>query len=121
MLSSMTPTIVTKDDDVFMVLGSPGGSTIITSVFQTILNVIDFDMSMYEAVQAKRFHHQFLPDEIMYEKKCFDKSVMDSLKSVGHKFHQVKYIGVVKAILNKNGQLEGAGDERNKDDDVAGY
>ena len=121
MLSSMTPTIVTKDDQVFMVLGTPGGSTIITSVFQTILNVVDFDMNMYDAVQAKRFHHQFLPDYIMYEKKCFDKNVMDSLKLAGHKLKQIKYMGIVKAILAKNGKLEGAGDSRNKDDDVEGY
>ncbi len=121
MLSSMTPTIVTKDGELFMVLGTPGGSTIITSVFQTILNVIDFDMNMYEAVKAKRFHHQFLPDYIMYEKKTFDKSVMDSLKQAGHKLKQVKRMGIVKAILVKDGKLEGAGDSRNKDDDVEGY
>ncbi len=121
MLSSMTPTIVTKDDQVFMVLGTPGGSTIITSVFQTILNVVDFDMNMNDAVQAKRFHHQFLPDYIMYEKKCFDKNVMDSLKQAGHKLKQVKYMGIVKAILARNDKLEGAGDSRNKDDDVEGY
>jgi len=121
MLSSMTPTIVTKDNKVFMVLGTPGGSTIITSVFQTILNVTDFDMSMFDAVQAKRFHHQFLPDYIMYEKKAFSKQVMDSLKQIGHHFKQVKYLGIVKAILSKNGQLEGAADTRNKDDAVSGY
>ncbi len=121
MLSSMTPTIVTKDGQLFMVLGTPGGSTIITSVFQTILNVVDFDMNMYDAVQSKRFHHQFLPDYIMYEKKAFDKSVMDSLKQAGHKLKQVKYMGIVKAILVKDGKLEGAGDSRNKDDDVEGY
>ncbi len=121
MLSSMTPTIVTKDGKLFMVLGTPGGSTIITSVFQTILNVVDFDMNMYNAVQAKRFHHQFLPDYIMYEKKTFDKDVMDSLKQAGHKLKQVKYMGIVKAILVKDGKLEGAGDSRNKDDDVEGY
>ncbi len=121
MLSSMTPTIVEKNGNLFMVLGTPGGSTIITSVFQTILNVVDFDMNMYEAVQAKRFHNQFLPDYIMYEKQCFSRSVMDSLKQAGHHFKQVKSLGIVKAILIKNNTLEGAGDERNKDDDVKGY
>ncbi len=121
MLSSMTPTIVTKDNQVFMVLGTPGGSTIITSVFQTILNVIDFDKNMYDAVQAKRFHHQFLPDYIMFEKKSFSQAVTDSLKQAGYKLKQVKYMGVVKAILSRQGQLEGAGDTRNKDDDVEGY
>jgi len=121
MLSSMTPTIVTKDNQVFMVLGTPGGSTIITSVFQTILNVIDFDMTIYDAVQAKRFHHQFLPDYIMFEKKSFSQAVTNSLKQAGYKLKQVKYMGVVKAILYRQGQLEGAGDTRNKDDDVEGY
>ncbi len=121
MLSSMTPTIVTKDHEVFMVLGTPGGSTIITSVFQSILNVIDFDMNMYDAVQAKRFHHQFLPDYIMFEKNTFSHKVADQLKQAGHQLKQIKYIGIVKAILVKDGQLEGAGDTRNKDDDVEGY
>ncbi len=121
MLSSMTPSIVTKNDHVFMVLGTPGGSTIITSVFQTILNVVDFDMNMYEAVQAKRFHHQFLPDYIMYEKKAFTPEVIKQLKQAGHHLKQVKSIGYVKAILLSNGHLEGAGDTRNQDDDVEGY
>ena len=121
MLSSMTPTIVEKDGEVFMVLGTPGGSTIITSVFQVILNVIEYDMNMYDAVQAKRFHHQFLPDELMYEKKAFAKSVLDSIEASGQAVKQVKKLGYVKAILRKNGHLEGSGDERNPDDDVAGY
>jgi gamma-glutamyltranspeptidase/glutathione hydrolase len=64
MLSSMTPTIVEKDGKLFMVVGTPGGATIITSVFQTVLNVIEFDKSMQGAVSAKRFHHQWMPDEV---------------------------------------------------------
>ncbi len=122
MLSSMTPTIVEKNGDVFMVLGSPGGSTIITSVYQVILNVIDFDMNMYQAVQKPRFHHQFLPDEIMYEEGRFSPAIMDSLKQKGYSLKKVKALGVVKAILKtKDGKLEGAGDHRNPDDDVEGF
>jgi gamma-glutamyltranspeptidase/glutathione hydrolase len=67
MLSSMTPTIVEKDNKLFMVVGTPGGSTIITSVLQTILNVYEYNMTMQEAVNAPRFHHQWLPDEITFE------------------------------------------------------
>jgi gamma-glutamyltranspeptidase/glutathione hydrolase len=68
MLSSMTPTILEKDGELFMVVGSPGGSTIITSVYQTILNVVEYDMGMQEAVDAPRFHSQWLPDLVYYEK-----------------------------------------------------
>ncbi len=75
MLSSMTPTIITKDNKVFMVVGTPGGSTIITSVFQVITNVIDENMSMQQAVEVKRFHHQWLPDEIKYETGALAKKL----------------------------------------------
>ncbi len=122
MLSSMTPTIVEKDGDIFMVLGSPGGSTIITSVYQVILNVIDFDMNMYQAVQKPRFHHQFLPDVVMYEEGRFNPEIKDSLIQKGYKLKKVKALGVVKAILKTGeGKLEGAGDRRNPDDDVEGF
>jgi gamma-glutamyltranspeptidase/glutathione hydrolase len=122
MLSSMTPTIVEKNKDIFMVLGSPGGSTIITSVYQVILNVIDFNMNIYQAVQKPRFHHQYLPDVIMYEEGRFDNSTIDSLLQKGYTLKKVKALGVVKAILkNKNGVLEGSGDHRNPDDDVEGF
>ncbi len=69
MLSSMTPTIVEKNGKLFMVVGSPGGSTIITSVLQTILNVYEYKFSMQEAVNAPSFHHQWLPDLITFEPK----------------------------------------------------
>jgi gamma-glutamyltranspeptidase/glutathione hydrolase len=118
MLSSMTPTIIEKNGKLFMVLGTPGGSTIITSVFQVFLNVAEFDMDMYEAVQAKRFHHQFLPDIIMYEKDCFTPEVIDSLKNSGQNLKKVKALGYVKAILKNNKSIQGSGDERNMDDDV---
>lgn len=116
MLSSMTPTILEKDGKLFMVLGSPGGSTIITAVFQVILNVIEWGMSMSEAVAASRFHHQWLPDEIMMETKSFDDQVQEKLKMMGHKMRDIRSIGLVDAILvTKDGKLEGGADPRSDD------
>src|SRR5476651_306492 len=85
MLSSMTPTIVEKDGQLFMVVGTPGGSTIITSVFQTILNVIEFNKTMQDAVAAKRFHSQWLPDEVDVEKDALDSATIDKLRQKGYK------------------------------------
>lgn len=116
MLSSMTPTILEKDGKLFMVLGSPGGSTIITAVFQVMLNVIEWDMSMSEAVAASRFHHQWLPDEIMMETKSFDDQVQEKLRMIGHKMRDIRSIGLVDAILvTKDGKLEGGADPRSDD------
>jgi len=121
MLSSMTPTIVEKNGKLHMVLGTPGGSTIITSVYQVILNVLEFDMSMYDAVQAKRFHHQLLPDVMLYERGAFGRGVLDSIKASGQAVKPVKALGYVKAVLVNGTLLEGSGDERNPDDDAEGY
>ena len=123
MLSSMTPTIVEKDGELYMVLGSPGGSTIITSVLQTILNVAEFDMSMQQAVNAPRFHHQWLPDEILFEPEGFDKDLLESLEQKGYEINQGNstIIGKVDAILKlPNGKLEGGADRRG-DDTAAGF
>jgi len=116
MLSSMTPTILEKNGDLFMVLGTPGGSTIITSVFQTILNTIEFDMGMQSAVNAKRFHHQWLPDEVVVEKGGMDSLVRTKLKKKGYKFRERRAIGRVDAILKTQwGYYEGGADIRGDD------
>lgn len=121
MLSSMTPTIVEKEGRLFMVLGTPGGSTIMTSVFQTILNVIDFGMGMQEAVSAPRFHHQWLPDVINIEKAAISQEIRQQLITKGYVFRERVAIGRVDAILvTPSGNLKGGADPRG-DDIVSSY
>ncbi|WP_017733923.1 gamma-glutamyltransferase [Nafulsella turpanensis] len=116
MLSSMTPTILERDGDLLMVVGSPGGSTIITSVYQTILNVVTYDMPLEEAVAAKRYHHQWLPDKIFMEEGAFRPAVADSLREIGHELEVRGPIGRVDAILvQPDGALKGVGDPRGDD------
>ena len=116
MLSSMTPTIIEKNGELFMVLGTPGGSTIITSVFQVFLNVAEFGMSMTGAVQSPRFHHQWLPDRLIIERNGFDSLTINDLEAMGHKFELYEKIGLVKAILVRpDGKLEAVGDPRSFD------
>lgn len=120
MLSSMTPTIVEKSGELFMVLGTPGGSTIITSVLQVILNHTAFKMNLSDAVQEKRFHHQWLPDVIMYEEDAFSITTIESLQTMGHELQEIKTIGLIEAIsIDENGLIHGAADPRS-DDHAAG-
>ena len=116
MLSSMTPTIVEKENRLFMTLGSPGGSRIITSVLQTILNVHEFDMSMNKAVNSPRFHHQWMPDTIKLEPNSFNSKLIEELKSFGYNIGYKDPIGIVDGILVRaNGILEGGADKRGED------
>jgi len=121
MLSSMTPTIVEKEGDLYMTLGTPGGSTIITSVVQTILNVHEFEMTMNEAVNSPRFHHQWKPDSIRIELDYFDKKVKEQLIKSGYKLNDKGAIGRVDGILVRaDKMLEGGADKRG-DDTAVGF
>ena len=123
MLSSMTPTIVEKDGKLKMVLGTPGGSTIITSVLQNIINIVDYKMGMQESVNKARFHHQWLPDNIRMEPNGFDNTTKNNLKALGYELVERNslIIGRVDAILLlPNGKLEGGADPRG-DDKAVGF
>lgn len=98
MLSSMTPTIVSRDGEVIMVLGSPGGATIITSVLQVIHNVVDYHLSLQEAVNAPRFHHQWQPDEIQYGPRAISAETRASLSQMGYELAERSAYGEVNAI-----------------------
>ena len=120
MLSSMTPTLVLKNDKPFLVVGTPGGTTIPTSVFQTIVNVIDFGLSTEDAVNKPKFHHQWLPDQIEIE-KSFPYPVREALQKMGYKLNERTAIGRTEAIkVRADGKFEAVADSRG-DDAAEGY
>jgi gamma-glutamyltranspeptidase/glutathione hydrolase len=115
MLSSMTPTIVLKDGSPYLIIGTPGGTTIPTSVFQTIVNIIEFNMSTEDAVWKPKFHHQWLPDEVYLEKN-FPAATKKSLEGMGYKIVERNGIGrteVIKILPNK--KFEAVADNRGDD------
>ena len=118
MLSSMTPTIVLQDDNPFIILGSPGGSMIITTVLQVLINCIDFNMNIQEAVNVPRIHHQWMPDKIYFEKFAINKDAMENLIKMGYDFSdmddRIKTIGLVQGIMidQNNHIICGASDSR---------
>lgn len=121
MLSSMTPTIVNRDAEVFMVTGTPGGRTIINTVLQTILNVIDHGASAQAAVDLGRIHHQWLPDTLYHEKMAFSPDTLQILGRRGHALEAVNNLGVAEVIVVRDDGLEGGVDRRQADGGAVGY
>lgn len=120
MLSSMTPTIVLKNNKPYLVVGTPGGTTITTSVFQTLVDILDFNMSADDAVNKPKFHHQWLPDSI-YVERDFPQEIRSQLQQMGYKIAQRGSIGRTDLILIlPNGKIDAVGDKRGEDD-AEGY
>jgi gamma-glutamyltranspeptidase/glutathione hydrolase len=110
-LSSMTPTIVLRNGKLFAVLGSPGGPTIINTVMEVLVNLIDFKMNVADAVAAPRFHHQWMPDRLQVE-RGFSPDTIAKLRAMGHKVEVINHQGEVAAIVANGDGLEGAADPR---------
>jgi gamma-glutamyltranspeptidase/glutathione hydrolase len=120
-LSSMSPTLVEKDGRVFLVVGSPGGSRIITAVLETILNIVDYGMAPQEAVEAPRLNHQGLPDEVAYEHGGLTQETVAALTGMGYKLVEQRPWGAVELIETGNGRLYGASDPRRPAGAAVGY
>jgi gamma-glutamyltranspeptidase/glutathione hydrolase len=115
-LSSMTPTIVLFRDKPFLILGTPGGTTITTSVFQTLMDIIEFGMSVSDAVNKPKFHHQWLPDVLEVEKD-FPKPVIEQLETMGYRVQERGAIGRTEVIrISPSGEVEAVADRRGDDD-----
>lgn len=123
MLSSMTPTIVAKNGKPYLVIGSPGGRTIINTVFQTVLNVLEYDMPVDKAIEAVKIHHQWLPDRILYEKDLFSIDTKRNLEQMGHRLVPVNSLGSLMGIVidQENRILIGASDSSSSDGRAVGY
>jgi gamma-glutamyltranspeptidase / glutathione hydrolase len=120
MLSSMTPTIVLKNNKPFLVIGTPGGTTIITSVYQTLLDIIEFNLTTNDAVNKPKFHHQWLPDRIDVEKD-FPEDVRDKLIKMGYRINESEPIGRTEVIkISRPKKVEAVADNRG-DDSAEGY
>ncbi len=119
MLSSMTPVVVLHDKNFVLAVGTPGGATIITSVFQTLLNTLVYDMPVQEAVNAPKFHSQWLPDVIFYEEDKVGSALLDSLRAMHHEPRPVKQLGKMKLVLLENGCYRAATDTLRGDDGLA--
>ena len=122
MLSSMTPTIVARDGKLLMVTGSPGGRTIINTVLLTILNVVDFGLDAQAVVDAPRFHHQWLPDRIQFERGGLRNDVIEALRKRGHVLAEVASQGAAEIIVvTTNNMLEAGIDRRASDSGASGF
>ena len=123
MLSSMTPTIVSKDGKPYLVIGSPGGRTIINTVFQTVLNVLEFDMRIDRAIEALKIHHQWLPDQIVYEKNLLSPDTKRILEAKGHKLRERDNMGALMGITfdAEKKIFIGASDSSQPDSGAVGY
>ena len=123
MLSSMTPTIVTKNMKPYLIIGSPGGRTIINTVLQSIINTIDYNMNLDEAIEASKFHHQWLPDKIIFEKSKFSSETLNDLSKMGHDFNFTTRLGNLMGIIydEKENIFIGATDSASSDGAAIGY
>ena len=123
MLSSMTPTIVAKDGAPYLVIGSPGGRTIINTVYQTVLNVLGYDMPIKKAIEAMKIHHQWFPDTLFYEKNNMSPDTREALKAMGHQLKEVERLGRLMGITvdTERNVFVGASDSSSPDGGAVGY
>jgi gamma-glutamyltranspeptidase/glutathione hydrolase len=123
MLSSMTPTIVARDGKLCLIIGSPGGRTIISTVFQTVLNVLEYEMRIDKAIEAMKIHHQWMPDQIYYEEYKMSPDTRLNLETMGHTLVPRKTLGRLMGITfhSENEIYIGASDSSSPDGGALGY